>query len=96
MLDKFIAKLDTVIINPLISFLFALAILYFIYGMVKFLANSADEEARITGRNHMMWGIIGITIMLGVWTLINMALHTFGIQNVDPEAGTVNIEFKSL
>ncbi len=89
-MDAFIGKVNNMIINPLISFLFALAVLYFIYGVVKFIANSDNEEAKTAGQQHMIWGIVGITIMMGVWTLLNLVLGTLGINYVRPEEGKVD------
>ncbi len=79
-LDAFIAKVNAMIINPLIAFLFALAILYFLYGMVQFMLNQDNEEAKSTGKQHMIWGVIGITIMMGVWTILRIVLRTFDID----------------
>ncbi len=79
-LDAFITKVNGMIINPLIKFLFALAILYFLYGMVQFIINQENEEAKTTGKQHMIWGVIGITVMMGVWTIIKIVLRTFNID----------------
>ncbi len=81
-LDAFILKVDQNIINPLISLLFALAVVYFLYGVVQFLMNQDNDENKTTGKNHMLWGIIGIAIMLGVYGLINIVLSTFGFPTV--------------
>ena len=43
-LNRFIGKVDTMIINPLILFLFALAVVYFLYGVLDFLMNQENEE----------------------------------------------------
>ncbi len=81
-LDAFILKVDQNIINPLISLLFALAVVYFLYGVVQFLMNQDNDENKTTGKNHMLWGIIGIAIMLGVIGLINIVLSTFGLPTI--------------
>ena len=89
-LDEFIGNVDTMIINPLIGLLFALAVVYFLYGVFEFLSNQANEEKKTTGKSHMLWGIVGITIMMGVWTILGIIVNTLGIENeIDPEEGTV-------
>ena len=92
-LDKFIANVDNMIINPLIGFLFALAIAFFLYGVLEFFMNQENEEKKTTGKSHMIWGVIGITIMLGVWTILSIVLNTLGISKseINPEEGTVNL-----
>ena len=92
-LDGFIGKVDTTIINPLILFLFALAVVYFLYGVFKFLANQDNEEAKTTGKSHMLWGVVGIVIMLGVWIILGIILNTLNIPSsqINPQNGTVNL-----
>jgi len=89
-LNKFIANVDNMIINPLIGFLFALAIVFFLYGVLEFFMNQENEEKKTTGKQHMIWGVIGITIMLGVFVIMNIILNTLGINYIHPEQGTVD------
>lgn len=89
-LNSFIGSVDTMIINPLISLLFALAIVYFLYGVFEFIANQENEEKKTTGKSHMLWGIIGIVIMMGVFVIMNMILSTLGIDYIHPDNGTVD------
>ncbi len=91
--DQFIMNVNKMIINPIIIFLFALALLFFIYGIVEFISNQENEEKKTTGKMHMIWGIIGITIMMGVWTILNVVLNTFDIKGVNPEEGTVKSSY---
>lgn len=90
-LDSFIGKVNKAIINPLITFLFALALVYFLYGVLEFFLNQENEEKKTTGKQHMMWGVIGITVMLGVWTLFNIILNTLGIDYIEPQEGKVTL-----
>jgi uncharacterized membrane protein YidH (DUF202 family) len=89
----FIGNVDRMIINPLIGLLFALAVVYFLYGIFEFLSNQENEEKKTTGKSHMIWGIIGITIMMGVWTILGIVLNTLGISEdeINPEQGTVHL-----
>ena len=92
-LDSFIGNIDTLIINPLILFLFALAVVYFLYGVLEFIMNQENEEKKTAGKSHMLWGIIGIVIMMGVWTILSIVLNTLGISKdeINPEQGTVHL-----
>src|SRR3990167_2754683 len=92
--DTFLAKVNSEIINPLILFLFALAVVFFLWGMLEFILNQQSEEAKTTGKSHMIWGIVGIAIMLGVWTILNIVLNTLNIpkSEIDPQEGTVKLE----
>ena len=89
--NEFVANIDNQIINPLIGFLFALALVFFLYGVFEFIASGASDEKKTTGKSHMLWGIIGITIMMGVWSILGIILNTFGIKGIDPEKGTITL-----
>ena len=78
--DGFVSNVDSMIINPLILFLFALAVVYFLYGVLEFLMNQTNDEKKTSGKSHMLWGIIGITIMLGVWAILSIILNTLGLS----------------
>ncbi len=89
--DAFIANVNRLIINPLIIFLFALAVVYFLYGIFEFISNQENEEKKTTGKRHMVWGVVGIVIMMGVFTILNMIMNTFNITGINPEQGTVTL-----
>lgn len=89
-LNGFMVKVDTMIINPLILFLFALAIVFFLYGVLEFILNQENEEKKTAGKSHMIWGVIGIVIMLGVWGILGIILNTLNISYIHPEQGTVD------
>ncbi|HNW71792.1 MAG TPA: hypothetical protein PKZ36_02160 [Candidatus Paceibacterota bacterium] len=90
--DSFVINLNKLIINPLILLLFALAVVYFLYGIVEFLSNQENEDKRSKGKSHMIWGIIGMTIMMGVFTIMKLILNTLNIDGINPEKGTVQLD----
>ena len=91
-LKGFITNVDSMIVNPLISLLFALAVVYFLYGVFEFILNQENEEKKTSGKSHMLWGVVGITIMLGVWTILGMIINTLNIKGINPEKGTVQLQ----
>lgn len=72
-------KVITVIVNPLITLMFAVALVYFLFGVFQFVQNADSEDAREPGKQHIMWGIIGMFIMVAVFGIIRIVLDTFGI-----------------
>lgn len=53
------------IINPLLLLLFAVGLLVFIFGVVEFLYGlNAENDARERGKQHMLWGLVGMFIMV--------------------------------
>lgn len=71
-----IQKAITEIVNPLIVFFFALAIITFLWGMFEFVAGSENEEKLSTGKRHMIWGIVGIFIMFSVFGIMRVICNT--------------------
>ncbi len=91
--DSFVAKVSDSIINPLIYFLFALAVVYFLWGSMEFMLNQDNEEKKTEGRSHMLWGVMGIAIMMSVWAILGVVLSTLGINKseIDPEKNHVDL-----
>src|SRR3990167_5151551 len=90
--DSFMISVNTLIINPLIILLFALALAYFLYGVFEFIVNQQNEEKKTSGKSHMLWGVVGITIMMGVWAILGVILNTFNITDINPERGEVKLD----
>lgn len=79
-LNAFLAKVVTQIINPIILLLSAAAFVLFLWGVFEFIAHAGDETKRKEGHQAMLWGIIGLTIIFGAYGIINIALGTFGLD----------------
>lgn len=75
-----LGKINAAILNPLIKLLFAIALLYFIYGIFQFIRKTDDTTSRDEGKRAMLWGIIGMFIMFAVAGIITVVLGTFGIE----------------
>ena len=72
---------NKVIINPLIILLFTLAVVYFVYGLVRYLLSPDNEEIRKSSKSHMLWGIIGMFIMVSVFGIMSLIINTLGVQD---------------
>ncbi len=73
-----ISAVNKEIINPIISLLFAVALLIFLYGLFEFLHKSDNEEVRTKGQQHMLWGIIGMAIMFSAIGIMHLIINTIG------------------
>lgn len=69
-LGDIIAVLWNDAIRPAIIFLFIAATVVFMAGIVRYLASGDSEEARETGKKHIIWGIVGMTIMFATGAII--------------------------
>lgn len=74
--NKFISQ----VVNPLIAVLFGIAMIVFIWGVVEFIAKAGSEEARTTGKQHIIWGLVGLAIMISVFGIIEILKNFFLID----------------
>jgi TRAP-type C4-dicarboxylate transport system permease small subunit len=79
--QQFVAKFNEVILFPIITLLIAVALLVFIWGCFQYIAGAANPTAREEGRKHILWGIIGMFIMLSAYAILSLAANTFGLNN---------------
>jgi hypothetical protein len=74
-----VSRIESAILFPLISFMLALALLYFLWGAYEFVANADNDSARDTGKKHMMFGVIGMVVMVSALAILRIAAGTFGL-----------------
>ena len=84
-------NVDRVIVNPLIVLLFALAVVYFVYGLMQFLMSPDNEEIKKNSKQHMLWGIFGMFIMIAVFGILNIIMTTLGVKGIQIQNGSYNI-----
>jgi len=73
------------ILNTLVPLLIAVAVVVFLWGVIQYVTAGGDEEKRTKGRNTMIYGIIGLFVMVAVWGLVNVLLSTFGLDTGAPD-----------
>ncbi|MCA9351378.1 hypothetical protein KC929_01190 [Patescibacteria group bacterium] len=82
----FIGRVNQHVVNPLIVVLFSVALVLFIVGLYKFFSGKDNADALKTGKQHMLWGIIGMAIMVSVFGIMNFITGSLGIDDVDPSS----------
>lgn len=68
------------LLNSVVPVLIALGVVFFVYGVITYVI-ADDEEAKSAGRNRMIYGVIGLVMIVGVWGLVNVVRTTFGLGN---------------
>ncbi len=74
--DALFVKLAVNIINPIIYLGFSAAVLLFIWGVFCYMKDAGDSGARETGSRHMLFGVIGMAIMLSAYGIINLVSNS--------------------
>lgn len=71
------------VLNILVPLFIALAVVYFIWEVFRY-AVAGDEEKKKEAKTHIIWGVVGIFVMVSVWGLVNILQGTFGTAGVAP------------
>lgn len=73
-------------INQLLPLIISLTLLVFLWGIFRFVLGGSSEEQRTEGRKFMLYGIIGLAVMVSVWGLVNILTSTlFGGGLIIPQ-----------
>ena len=74
------------VINTIIPFLVGLAVLIIIWGVFNYISGAGDEEKRAQAKQYIVWGVVGVFIMLSVWGLVNVLVNSFDLRKgpLDP------------
>ncbi|OGI76208.1 hypothetical protein A3C67_03260 [Candidatus Nomurabacteria bacterium RIFCSPHIGHO2_02_FULL_42_19] len=78
------------ILNLVTPILIVLGVIYFVWGVITYVIGS-DEEAKKAGRDRMIFGIIGLAVIIGLWGLVKMVTNTLGINT-----GVQNITYPTI
>lgn len=74
-----------IIIKTIVPLLFSLAIAGFIWGVIQYLINPESEEKKKKAREYIVWGIIGLFVMVSMWGLVGVLSNTFGVKTLIPQ-----------
>lgn len=69
------------VLNVATYLIVAAAIVWFMWGVFKFVVSAGDKTAREEGTKMMIAGIIGIAVMVSIWGLVAWVTSTAGTEN---------------
>lgn len=75
----FLDRLNHAIVYPLIALLMAVALVVFLYGCFEYIAGGSSDDVRRKGRTHILWGIIGMLVMVSAYSILEITVGTFGL-----------------
>ena len=78
--SNLIYQVNRLILNPIIALLFAVALVVFIWGIVEFISHVNSEDGREKGKRHMVWGMVGLLIMVSVFGIMQIIVDTFDLR----------------
>lgn len=79
---EFVARFNEVILYPVIMLLTGIAFLVFLYGCLVYITHAENSSAREQGRNHIIYSLIGMFVMLVAFGILQIAANTFGLEDM--------------
>lgn len=73
--------------------LIAAAVIFIIWNVVVYLIKGSEEDARKKAASSILWGVVGLFIILSIWGLVNILMNTFHTEtgnNQIPQVQNVN------
>ncbi|MEK7607362.1 MAG: hypothetical protein AAB484_00315 [Patescibacteria group bacterium] len=74
------------ILDAALPLIIAIAVVWFIWGIFMYVV-AIDDEKKKAAKDKIIYGIVGLFIMISVWGLVNILVRTFGLSNTGP--GTI-------
>lgn len=90
-LTGLIEFLTNSIIMPIIGLIGALAVLFFLWGVMKFIKDADNETKRAEGRQFILYGIIGLFVMVSVYGLVRVLENTFQLPVTNNSTRNTNV-----
>jgi TRAP-type C4-dicarboxylate transport system permease small subunit len=82
-LNALIKTSQSIITSILIPLAFALCLLYFFWGIAKYIRGAGDEKAVEEGRRIMVWGVVALFVVSSIWGIIVFIRQEFNIRNIE-------------
>src|SRR5438046_2494302 len=89
LIDRIISLADVAI-----YILVTLAVVYIVWATVQyFIKGSKGDENRKDAGLNILWGIVGLAIIVSIWGLVNILINTFYTANYAPTERFPNVNF---
>ncbi|MBI1999465.1 MAG: hypothetical protein HYS74_02315 [Parcubacteria group bacterium] len=75
-----ILKVNQYVLNPIITVLFGVALVVFLWGIVEYLWQADSESGRELGRKHIGWGLFGLVVMFAVFAVMQVIARSIGAE----------------
>ncbi|MEK7477855.1 MAG: hypothetical protein AAB645_00605 [Patescibacteria group bacterium] len=72
----FVANINQQIVNPILEIIFVLGFIIFLWGVVEFIWYADSDQGKETGKSHMIWGVVGMFVMVSVFGLLHLIENT--------------------
>jgi len=88
--EELLQRIVTYILDPAIRVIFTAGLFLFLWGLVEFLWAIRSGSTEGNGKQHMIWGMVGMLIMVSVYGIIALIVNTFGLQISSTDVSRIN------
>jgi len=86
---ELLSKFITYIINPTLYLIFAAGFFLFLWGLVVFILNLNKGGDQADGKRHMLWGLVGMLVMISVGGILALIVNTFNLKLDKPDMSRI-------
>ena len=79
-----VATKVTSIGNLIIELAISLAVVWIVVSVVMYLIAGGDPEKRKEGGLRILWGVVGLVVITGIWGLVYIVKHSFVTNDQNP------------
>ncbi len=77
-----VSKIVSAVVMPILTVVFLLAIVLFVWGAAGLIINKDDSaEKRRDSQRHILYGVIGMFIMIAAYGIIRFVANTIGVAS---------------
>lgn len=67
------------------------AVVYFLWNVFGFVMSAGDPEERAKKQSGIVYGVIGIAVMVSIWGLVNFLTKTARFENTTQSAPSLSL-----
>ena len=77
-----------------IPILMIIATIVFIWGIISYVLAAGSDERKKEAKNLIIWGLIGLFVMVAMWGLVSVIGSTFSIGETPIPGGPGELPFQ--
>ncbi len=79
--EQLVTTIIGAIFKPITLLIGGLTVIYFLWGVLKYIQSTDSDEKRKEAITTMTYGIIAIFVMVSMWGLVTVLQNTFELKN---------------
>jgi membrane protease YdiL (CAAX protease family) len=65
--------------DAIVPLFMVIAVAVFLWGIIRYITSAGDEEKQKASRGYIIYGLIGIFVMISFWGIIQVVATSFSI-----------------